>query len=118
MRIQLPSPQSPQIPGNTYVAAAAKLPVLDLRKFLHQRASSRLRHQLDPNGDVLFTDTFAGQGLDVGTAIALDPSGNIYIAGTTTSPHFPMSRSANADLPRQCDEWSGDRKRVYYEAQQ
>jgi beta-propeller repeat-containing protein len=31
---------------------------------------------------LLFTDTFAGKGIDTGTAIARDPSGNVYIAGT------------------------------------
>jgi len=48
--------------------------------------------KLDPNGKLLFTDTFAGKGIDTGTAIALDPSGNIYIAGTTTSNDFPLSK--------------------------
>jgi uncharacterized protein (TIGR03437 family) len=48
--------------------------------------------KLDPNGKLLFTDTFAGKGVDTGTSIALDPTGNIYIAGTTTSPDFPLSK--------------------------
>jgi hypothetical protein len=34
--------------------------------------------KLDPNGKLLFTDTFSGKGVDTGTAIAVDPSGNIY----------------------------------------
>ena len=41
--------------------------------------------KLDPNGNLLFTDTFAGKGTDTGNAIAVDPAGNIYIAGATTS---------------------------------
>lgn len=49
--------------------------------------------KLDPNGKVLFTDTFAGKGVDRGLAIALDPSGNIYIGGSTTSNDFPLSRA-------------------------
>jgi uncharacterized protein (TIGR03437 family) len=49
--------------------------------------------KLDPNGQVMFTDTFAGKGVDQGIAIALDPSGNIYIAGTTTSNDFPLSKA-------------------------
>jgi uncharacterized protein (TIGR03437 family) len=52
--------------------------------------------KLDPNGKLLFTDTFAGKGVDTGTAIALDPSGNIYIAGTTTSTDFPLSKALQA----------------------
>jgi hypothetical protein len=49
--------------------------------------------KLDPSGNLLFTDTFAGKGVDTGIAIALDPSGNIYIGGTTTSPDFPLSEA-------------------------
>lgn len=52
--------------------------------------------KLDPSGNPLFTDTFAGKGVDTGTAIALDPSGNIYIGGTTTSPDFPLSEALQA----------------------
>ncbi|MGA2114326.1 MAG: SBBP repeat-containing protein [Bryobacteraceae bacterium] len=49
--------------------------------------------KLDPTGKVLFTDTFAGKGSDSGSAIALDPSGNIYIAGSTTSDDFTLSKA-------------------------
>jgi uncharacterized protein (TIGR03437 family) len=49
--------------------------------------------KLDPNGNLVFTDTFAGKGTDQGTAVAVDPSGNIYIAGTTTSSDFPLSNA-------------------------
>jgi uncharacterized protein (TIGR03437 family) len=49
--------------------------------------------KLDPSGKLLFTDTFAGKGSDQGLAIALDPSGNIYIAGSTTSSDFPLSKA-------------------------
>jgi hypothetical protein len=54
--------------------------------------------KLDPNGNVLFTDTFAGKGIDMGTAIAVDRSGNIYIAGTTTSPDFPLSHALQTQI--------------------
>ena len=49
--------------------------------------------KLDPTGKVLFTDTFAGKGSDSGSAIALDPTGNIYIAGSTSSDDFPLSKA-------------------------
>ena len=49
--------------------------------------------KLDPSGKVLFNDHFAGKGVDTGTAIALDPAGNVYIAGTTTSDDFPLSNA-------------------------
>jgi len=56
-------------------------------------ASDVFVSKLDPNGKLLFTDTFAGKGIDTGTAIAVDPTGNIYIAGTTTSPDFPLTKA-------------------------
>jgi uncharacterized protein (TIGR03437 family) len=49
--------------------------------------------KLDPNGKLLFTNTYAGKGVDTGTAITLDPSGNIYVAGNTTSNDFPLSKA-------------------------
>jgi hypothetical protein len=45
--------------------------------------------KLDPNGKVLFSTYLGGSGDDYGRAIALDAAGNIYIAGTTSSPNFP-----------------------------
>jgi uncharacterized protein (TIGR03437 family) len=49
--------------------------------------------KIDPSGHVLFTDTFAGKGVDQGLAVAVDPMGNIYIGGTTTSIDFPVSNA-------------------------
>jgi uncharacterized protein (TIGR03437 family) len=49
--------------------------------------------KLDPNGAILFTDVFGGNGITTGNAIALDPSGNIYIAGTTSANDFPLSKA-------------------------
>ena len=49
--------------------------------------------KIDPSGKVLFTNTFAGKGVDQAFAVAVDPTGNIYVAGTTTSPDFPISNA-------------------------
>jgi uncharacterized protein (TIGR03437 family) len=94
--------------GNTYVVGSRVLssysfsgligvlsptPVIVSPSFSFSTFSSDVfLTKLDPNGKLLFTDTFAGKGADTGTAIALDPSGNIYIAGTTTSDDFPLSK--------------------------
>ncbi|MGD1068916.1 MAG: SBBP repeat-containing protein [Bryobacteraceae bacterium] len=49
--------------------------------------------KLDPTGKILFTAVFAGKGQDQGLAVAVDPTGNVYVAGTTTSPDFPVSNA-------------------------
>ena len=46
--------------------------------------------KLDPSGNLTLIATFSGKGSDRANAIALDPSGNTYIAGSTTSPDFPL----------------------------
>lgn len=85
--------------GNTYVVGsrAIGVPTVAFRigtsSFSLPAASDIFVSKLDPTGKLLFTDTFAGKGTDVGLAIALDPSGNIYIAGTTTSDDFPLSKA-------------------------
>lgn len=47
--------------------------------------------KLNPAGDALiFSTFFGGSDQDIAHSIALDPSGNIYIAGFTESPDFPV----------------------------
>ncbi len=47
--------------------------------------------ELDPTGThALFSTYLGGMGEDVATAVALGPSGSIYVAGYTDSPDFPI----------------------------
>jgi len=46
--------------------------------------------KLDPQGRVVFSTYLGGSGDDYGSDITLDSSGNIYVAGTTSSNDFPI----------------------------
>ncbi len=47
--------------------------------------------KLNPSGNtILFSTWLGGSGSDSGNAVAFDSSGNIYVAGQTTSVNFPV----------------------------
>ena len=80
--------------GNTYVVGSRQFTTLAVAN----TSPGLFVTKLDPNGKVLFSDTFAGKGVDTGTAIAVDRMGNIYIAGKTTSPDFPLSHALQTQI--------------------
>jgi len=50
--------------------------------------------ELNPNGDAAIFSTFlGGNGGEIGTALALDSSDNIYVAGNSFSTNFPVKNS-------------------------
>jgi len=62
--------------------------------------------KLDPAGNILFATYLGGSGQDRVSAVQADSAGNIYVAGTTTSPDFPTT--ANGFQPTQpVPLWSG-----------
>jgi hypothetical protein len=47
--------------------------------------------KLDSTGNIVYSTALAGNGVDAGSAIAVDASGSAYVAGNTTSTHFPVT---------------------------
>ena len=49
---------------------------------------------------VTYASYLGGKGLDVGTAIAVDSAGNMYIAGSSGSPDFPLAGAYDRNLAK------------------
>jgi uncharacterized protein (TIGR03437 family) len=50
--------------------------------------------RFDPSAHLLYSTYLGGAGIDIGYAVALDPSGNAYIGGYTESADFPVTPGA------------------------
>jgi hypothetical protein len=73
--------------GNTYATGSRGVTATTTDVFVTK---------LDPTGVLIFTVSFSGKGLDHSSAIAVDPSGNILIAGNTSFPRiFPFATHSN-----------------------
>jgi len=77
--------------GNTYVAGSrtfyiggSAVDAIPLNDVFIQK--------LDPSGRVVLFTTLTGKGNDVATSLALDGAGNIYVAGSTSSPDLPLQK--------------------------
>jgi len=71
--------------GNTYVAGSRII-----ESAQDSADNDVFVTKLDTAGNIVFTTTFGGKGNDTGNAIAVDPSGNIWVGGMTTSFDFPL----------------------------
>jgi uncharacterized protein (TIGR03437 family) len=52
--------------------------------------------KLDPLGNIVYSTYLGGSGNDGATAMAVDATGNVFVAGTTGSLDFPVSKGAYA----------------------
>ncbi len=52
--------------------------------------------KLDPDGNIVYSTYFGGSGADSAAGIAVGNDGSVYVAGTTGSPDFPVTKGAYA----------------------
>ncbi len=71
--------------GNTYVTGSRMIAAAG-----SAQASDVFVSKIDRAGTVALVGTFGGNGTDAANGIAVDASGNIYVAGNTTSTDFPL----------------------------
>lgn len=84
--------------GDVYVTGytySSNFPVLNAEQPANAGSSDAFITKLDPNGTALVYSTYlGGTGLDRGNAIAIDASGDVFVAGDTQSSGFPVSATA------------------------
>jgi len=77
--------------GNTYITGSRFIgPAPVAPSYSYLPVTDVFVAKLDPAGNVTLLATFSGKGTDRANGIAVDPSGNIYVAGVTTSTDFPL----------------------------
>jgi len=54
--------------------------------------------KVDTSGNITLLTTLSGKGDDTANGIAIDSSGNIFVAGVTTSPDFPIYHALQAAI--------------------
>ncbi|HEY3097557.1 MAG TPA: Ig-like domain-containing protein [Methylomirabilota bacterium] len=87
--------------GNAYIAGAAGagLPTLNAMQPALAGGTDAFVARLDPSGSTLMFSTYlGGGGDDAATALSLDASANIYVAGTTRSTDFPQRNPLSAQF--------------------
>jgi uncharacterized protein (TIGR03437 family) len=85
--------------GNVYIVGNTESSDFPVRSPVQATLAAPNAHdvfivKLDPSGNIVFATCFGGTGDDVASAVAVDPSGNIYVTGLTFSPDFPATSGA------------------------
>ncbi|MGH9178807.1 MAG: SBBP repeat-containing protein, partial [Acidimicrobiales bacterium] len=89
--------------GNAYVtgeASSTNFPTAAPIQGANAGAPDAFVTRLDSAGAALTWSTYlGGGGADVGRGIALDPSANAYVAGSTSSDNFPVAAALQGTRP-------------------
>ena len=86
--------------GNVYIAGSRSFPSTN-------NLSEAIVVKLDPTGKTVFVANLSGKGNDVANAVAVDKAGNIYLAGQTSSPNFPLHNPLYSSVPASISAYVG-----------
>jgi Beta-propeller repeat len=78
--------------GNAYVSGTTSSPDFPTLNAFQPRlagSTNAFVTSLDPTGQMRYSTYLGGSGSDAGYGIAVDPAGNIYVTGSTSSTDFP-----------------------------
>ena len=87
--------------GNVYVtgySTSADFVVLPLNGSYPSGGRDAFFAKVDPTGALVFNYLFGGSGAEEGNAIAISPSGDIWIAGDTSSENLPRGSAYQSTL--------------------
>jgi hypothetical protein len=79
--------------NNCYVTGAGTI-VPTSGAYQSKKSSGMYLVKLDPQAKVMWATYLGGSGNDIPGGVALDPSGNIWVAGSTTSNDLPVAGNA------------------------
>jgi Calx-beta domain-containing protein/beta-propeller repeat-containing protein len=80
--------------GNAYITGytgSTDFPVLNAMQPTKNGRFNAFVAKLGPTGALLYSTHLGGSAGDYGSSIAVDSSGNVYVAGVATSPNFPLA---------------------------
>ena len=89
------------IRGNAYVTGHTKstnFPVISALQGAHGGLDDAFVARLNGDGTLALSTYLGGSGADLGTAIDLDRSGGLFVAGSTESGNFPLAAALDSSL--------------------
>jgi uncharacterized protein (TIGR03437 family) len=85
--------------GNIYLAGTTTSSAFQVQSAIQpilRGYSNAFVSKLDASGNIIYSTYFGGSGTDNATAMTVDPAGNVYVTGTTSSADFPTTKGVYA----------------------
>jgi len=90
--------------GNVYVVGTTKSLSFPVKNAVQSQSASPGSYdvivtKIDPSGNVVYATYFGSDADDIARTMAVDPAGNVYVAGTTASNNFPTTPGSYSPTP-------------------